>query len=125
MSRCWRIGMNGNLDQVRKALQGIAGVPLAPKIEAAHEWYLVMARCNRELDTVDSFRRRGVASYWPSYETLVTTSEKVNGRYVRKMRRTGILPGYVFSLAEGHDIVTLLQRIVGAFDIARSFSGNP
>jgi transcription antitermination factor NusG len=44
----------------------------------------------------------------------------------RRMRRIGILPGYVFSdVDRDRDLTTLLRRIVGAIDVARTFSGAP
>lgn len=115
----------GNLEKVRNALHGITGVPLAaPVVEP--DWYLVMARTNHELDTVDSFRRNSFAAYWPSYEMMVVTRQKHEGRLVRKLKRVGILPGYVFSSIEpNRDFTAILHRIVGAFDIVRTFSGNP
>jgi transcription antitermination factor NusG len=113
----------GNLTQVRAALHGITG--LEPD-KSGPDRYLVIARMNRELDTVDSFRRNTVPAYWPSYEQLRVTRQKQNGHPVRRLVRVGILPGYVFAAVQPSlDFENFLQRIVGAIDIARTMSGNP
>jgi hypothetical protein len=55
---------------------------------------------NRELDTVDSLRRNNLSAFWPSYERLELTRTSRNGHQVRKLRRVGIIPGYVFSTVD-------------------------
>lgn len=115
----------GNLEQVRAALQGITGVELRPE-NRGPDRYLVMVRMNRELDAVDSFRRHSVPAYWPSYQELAPTQRVRGGHPVRRMRRVGIMPGYVFAAADhSFDMTLLLDRIVGAFDVVRTMSGNP
>lgn len=116
---------SGNLEQVRDALQGITGIVAKPQARGP-DWYLVMARVNRELDTVDSFRRNAVSCWWPNYEELVIINRTENGRKVRRLRRVGIIPGYVFSNAQAcGDVTSLLRDIVGAIDVAKTFSGVP
>jgi len=86
----------------------------------------VIARVGRERETVDSLRRNGVRSEWPSYEVLEAKRERGTKRLVRRMRRVGVLPGYVFaSPAIDVDFEDLLRRVVGAIDIARKDSGKP
>ncbi len=117
----------GNLAQVRDALQGITGVAkeeMAPK-GPLQEWYMVVVRPNHELEAVDSFRRHGTRAYWPSYERLVASRQRINGHPVRRMVRTGIVPGYVFSPGSpGSDFTGLIENVVGAVDIVRTFSGQ-
>lgn len=120
------MNQTGNLEQVRNALHSITGIKPAKLTASAPDRYLVMARMNQELDTVDSFRRNNVPAYWPSYEELVVTRRSRNGHPVRRIRRVGILPGYVFSTVDpDRDFTSILHRIVGALDVARTFSGNP
>jgi transcription antitermination factor NusG len=116
----------GNMEQVREALHGITGVEVPP-VEAGPDRYLVMVRLGRELDAVDSFRRNQVRCYWPSYEELVVTPRRTpSGQPIRRLRRVGILPGYVFSAIDPRvDFISLLDRIVGAFDVVRTLNGNP
>jgi transcription antitermination factor NusG len=115
----------GNMEKVRDALQGITGVE-QPPVETGPDRYLVMVRMNRELDAVDSFRRNQVRCYWPSYEELVVTRRSFNGQPVRRLRRVGILPGYVFSAVDPNvDFTAMLDRIVGAFDVVRTLDGHP
>lgn len=116
----------GNLEQVRNALHSITGIEPAKLTASAPDRYLVMARMNHELDTVDSFRRVYVPAYWPSYEELLPSRRQRDGSLIRRWRRVGIIPGYVFSdIIPDRDFGMLLKRIVGAIDLARTFSGNP
>jgi|GEM_PF-5255356 len=115
----------GNMQQVRNALTGITGVATLP-VETGPDRYLVTVRMNRELDAVDSFRRNNIRCYWPSYEELAPTRRLFNGQPVRRLRRVGILPGYVFSAVDPNvDFTDLLDRIVGAFDVVRMLDGTP
>jgi transcription antitermination factor NusG len=122
-------GMNtlpaGNIQQVRKALEGITGVDPVVRVEGGPDRYLVMVRMNRELDAVDSLRRHQFRAYWPSFEELMPTRKVYGGRTGRRLRRVGILPGYVFSAIDGRDFIALIDRLVGVIDVARSFSGEP
>jgi len=116
---------NGNMDQVRSALQGITGITPKPIITGP-DYYLVIVRPGHEFDSVDSFRRNSVPAYWPNYEVLTSTRQRRNGHPVRRVHRVGILPGYVFSPGDAtRDFEGLLKRIVGVIDFARKFSGNP
>ena len=109
-----------NLKQVCKALHGIELETGGP------DRYLVVARMNRELDTVDSFRRNAVPAYWPSYEQLVVVRRRQHGCLTRQRRRVGIIPGYVFADVDPQrDFEMLLGRIVGALDVVRTYSGGP
>jgi transcription antitermination factor NusG len=119
-------GEAGNMATVRDALAGITGVAVPPA-EVGPDRYLVMVRMGRELDAVDSFRRNQIRCYWPSYEELVTTPRRTPaGQPIRRLRRVGILPGYVFSAVDPTvDFTSLLDRIVGAFDVVRTLNGNP
>jgi hypothetical protein len=82
-SKCWRLRMTeekaGNLDQVRSAIHGITGVAPVEAAAAGPDRYLIMARMNHELDTVDSFRRNNVPAYWPSYEELAPSRRRAGG----------------------------------------------
>lgn len=116
----------GSLVQVRAALAGITGIAPATIGSADEFWNLVMARGNHEMDTVDSLRRRNYAAYWPSFETRVVGPRAENGCLTRKMKRVGILPGYVFCKVDPtRDLTLTLDQIVSAFDIVRTHSGNP
>jgi transcription antitermination factor NusG len=89
--------VGGNLQQVRSALHGITGVESKGPAPIKPESYFVIARVGRERETVDSLRRNGVRSEWPSYEVLEAKRERGTKRLVRRMRRVGVLPGYVFA----------------------------
>jgi transcription antitermination factor NusG len=114
-----------NLELVKSALHGITGILHQPAV--APSWhYMVVARYNRELDTVDGFRRHGRAASWPSFEQLIVTRRIKNDAPVRRIKRIGIVPGYVFTpMTDEGDFTELLKRIVGAIDIVRTDSGNP
>ena len=115
--------MNGNMQAVRDALGGITGVAPEARVEEP-SWYMIVVRMSRERDAVDSYRRRDIAAYWPSYESLVKTRLKLNGRFTRVQRRIGMIPGYVF--AQQHDdFGWLIDRIIGGIDIVRRSSGLP
>lgn len=116
-------GETGNMDQVREALAGITGVEVKAPALPAPDRYLVMVRSSRELDAVDSFRRNQVPAYWPSYEELVPTKQKLNGHPVCRRRRIGLIPGYVFPEVKPGALA--LDRIVAAIDYVRTFDGNP
>jgi transcription antitermination factor NusG len=116
----------GNMEQARNALAGITGKDVIEPIAEGPERYLVMVRMNRELDAVDSFRRNNVQSYWPNYEELMPARRVYGVRPVRRIRRVGILPGYVFSAVDpNRDFTNLLDRIVAAYDVVRNASGCP
>lgn len=114
-----------NLQLVKSALHGITGIEQKPLIaRCAH--YMVVSRSNREFDTVDSFRRHGRSASWPSFEELIVTRQVQNGAPVRRIRRVGIVPGYVFTpVTDDCDFTDFLKRIVGAIDVVRTDSGNP
>jgi transcription antitermination factor NusG len=115
----------GNLGLVRDAMAGITGRPPAAHAPGPDR-YLVVVRMNHELDAVDSFRRNQWRAYWPSYEQLMPTRRVRGGHPVRRVRRVGILPGYVFCAHEpGRDLQQHLETIIGVFDIVRTFSGRP
>lgn len=115
----------GNLELVKSALEGITGLEVKPEI-LPERYYMIVCRPNHEYDTVDSMRRNNQPAFWPSYEQLVTTRRVLNGQPVRKIRRIGIVAGYVFSPATSdRDFTMFLQRIVGAIEIAKSDAGNP
>jgi transcription antitermination factor NusG len=116
---------SGNLEQVRGALSEITGVEIKAPEEIAVS-YFVIARLGREYETVDSLRRNAVCAEWPSYEHLEVKRERGTNRLVRKLRRLGVLPGYVFASPRiDVDFELMLRRIVGAIDIARTDSGKP
>lgn len=117
---------NGNIGTVARALEGITGVAKVAAPQDGPDRYVVVARMSRELDTVDSLRRRNIQAYWPSYEKLVVSRVRLKGCLTREIRRVGMIPGYVFSpLDPKLDFEQLLGNIVGAIDIVRTFSGNP
>lgn len=116
--------MIGNLGHVRDALQGITGKSL-PLREPSAEHYLVIVRAGHELDAVDSFRRHGVEAYYPTYEQLVVTRQRRGVHPVRRMRRVGLIPGYVFCRVDARrDFCGLLSVIIGAIDVVRTMSGT-
>lgn len=115
--------MMGNLGQVRKALHGITGKGV-PSTEPRAEHYLVIVRSGHELDAVDSFRRHGVEAYYPTYEQLVVTRQRRGVHPVRRLRRVGLIPGYVFCRVDAQrDFCGLLSVIIGAIDVVRTASG--
>ena len=113
--------MTDGTENLRDALTDMVEAPaIAPPVARAPVSYFVVARMNHEHDTVDSLRRNGVGAYFPSFEQLVWV------RHRRRIKRVGILPGYVFATPPLHiDFELLLRHIVGAFDIARTYSGKP
>jgi transcription antitermination factor NusG len=115
---------SGNVDQVRAALHGITGVePIAALVR--ERWYMLVVRSNHELDAVDSLRRRGLRAYWPNYERLVATRQQFEGRPVRRLVRSGIVP-YVFSPATLEvDFTREIESIVAVLDVVRTASGLP
>lgn len=119
----------GNLARVKAALEGITGVVQTPTLSApiaSPDRYLVMARMNRELEAVDSFRRNGLRAYWPNYEELVVVRRVRGDAPTRRLRRVGIIPGYVFTeIDPARDLTLLLDRVVAALDVVRTFSGTP
>lgn len=115
----------GNLEQVRQAIHGITGVEVKEE-PARQDYYMIICRPNHEFDAVDSFRRHKQPAFWPNYEELVTTKEQKNGHPVQRMRRVGIISGYVFTpVAPEKDFTAFLQRIIGAIGFVKSFSGAP
>lgn len=112
-----------NMATVRDALAGITGVEIVPKVPDAPDRYLVMVRTSRELDAVDSFRRNRIPAYWPSYEGLVPTRQRVNGHPVCRRRRIGIIPCYI--MPEAIPGALGLDAIVAAIDYVRTFDGSP
>lgn len=117
----------GNVALARDALAGMTGAVAAEPVPARElpDSFVVMARLNRELDTVDSLRRNNVAAYWPSYSLLRPSRSRAGGFQGQRWKRAGIIPGYVFTPLDPHlDFEQLLRRIVGAIDIVRTFSGN-
>lgn len=115
----------GNLDQVRSALQGITGQDVSAAVvpEFKQWWYMLIVRANHQHDAVDSMRRHGLRSFWPTYECLVTTRRQSAGRPVRRLVRTGVVP-YIFSPAD-FDVVEKLETIIGVIDVVRSDAGRP
>jgi transcription antitermination factor NusG len=114
-----------NLELVKSALHGITGIAQEPAIIPTWH-YMVVSRFNREFDTVDSFRRHGRSASWPSFEQLIVTRQIKNDAPVRRIKRIGIVPGYVFTpMIDDCDFTEFLKRIVGAIDVVRSDSGNP
>lgn len=115
----------GNLGHVRSALEGITGIKEEPVVEQKRH-HIVIVRSNHELNAVDSFRRHGEPAFWPSFEELVVTRQQRDGHPIRRVRRIGIVSGYVFTpIRPNVDFTDFLKQIVGAIDIVRSFSGNP
>jgi len=118
--------MDGS-ESLREVLTPIVAAPAAAPMPACSpDSYFVVARMNHEHGTVDSLRRNGVGAYFPSFEQLVPVKDNMTGQLSRRVKRVGILPGYVFATPPLHiDFEMLLRHIVGAFDIARTFSGKP
>lgn len=114
-------------ENLREALSDMVEAPsVAPAVVKHPDSYFVIARMNHEQETVDSLRRNRVGAYFPSFENVTWVKDRMTGSSVRKVKRIGILPGYVFATPPAHiDFELLLRHIVGAFDLARSFSGNP
>jgi transcription antitermination factor NusG len=120
------IAGKGNLEQVRSALEGITGQVVKPAPIVRFQYYMIVSRPNHEYEMVDSFRRHHKAAYWPSFEELVTTRSKRDGQPIRRVRRIGIISGYVFTPVEPEeDLTILLMRIVSAIGVVRTHSGDP
>ena len=116
----------GNIDRVRSALGEITGVEVKTATPVASDNYFVITRMGREHEAVDCLRRNRIDAEWPSYELLQATRERGTNRLVRRMRRVGVLPGYVFAKpAPDIDFEAVLRRVVGAIDVARKDSGLP
>jgi transcription antitermination factor NusG len=120
---------SGNLQQVRDALEP----PTEPRVKQPfpfRDWYMAIVRPNHEQDAADSFRRNNVRAYWPNYERIQTLRRRSNG-YKPEIRLilTSIIPGYVFVPTTGdgaaEDMQMLIERISGAINIARTYSGDP
>jgi transcription antitermination factor NusG len=113
-------------ESLRDAFAEIVEVPtVAPAPVRSQDSYFVVARMNHEHETVDSLRRNRVGAYFPSFEQ-VTWGKDRGGASIRRVKRVGILPGYVFATPSLRiDFELLLRHIVGAFDVARTFSGKP
>lgn len=116
---------NGNLDQVRSALEGITGTKLSPDRDDGSEWYMVIVRSNYQLDAVDGLRRAGLRAYWPSYERSVASRRIIAGRHASRSVRYGILPYVLSPRSPGLDFTSASERIVSILDIVRTYSGNP
>lgn len=116
---------NGNMEQVRTALQGITGVQLSPDRDDGAEWYMVIVRSNYHLNAVDGLRRAGLRAYWPSYERSVASKRMVMGRQTRRSIRFGILPYVLSPRCPGYDFASTSERITAILDIVRTYSGNP
>jgi hypothetical protein len=114
----------GNLEQVRAALQGITGTePVAPKPE--EWWYMLVVRPSHEFEAVDSLRRHGFRAYWPSYERLISTRRRFEGRPIRRLVRIGILPYVLSPVVDDIDLEISHEKIVSVVAIVRTFSGKP
>lgn len=116
---------NGNLDQVRDALEGITGTKLSPDRDEGSEWYMVIVRGSSQLDAVDGLRRAGLRAYWPSYERSVATRRLIAGRHASRSVRFGILPYVLSPRQNGIDFTSVTERIVSIMNIVRTYSGNP
>lgn len=116
---------NGNMDQVRTALQGITGVALSPDRDEGAEWYMVVVRGNYQLDAVDGLRRAGMRAYWPSYERSIASRRMIAGRHTSRSVRFGILPYVLTPRNPRVDFEGATERIVSVLDIVRTYSGNP
>jgi transcription antitermination factor NusG len=115
----------GNLAEVREQALGMDTRPIGSATED-RRWYMVLARPGHELEAVDSFRRNGVRAYWPNYEKIIATRARRNGRAVPKVIVCGIVPGYLFSPgSQVEDFEGLIERITGAINFVRTFSGDP
>lgn len=112
-----------NMEQVRSALEGITGIQIVEPKPAGPSRYLVMIRNSREGEAVDSYRRSNIGAYWPTYEELRPTKSKANGHPVCRKRRMAIIPGYIFPEVVPGSLD--LDRIIGAIDYVRRFSGDP
>lgn len=113
--------MNGNLDQVRNAIEGITGVKVPKtRLDDPAEWVMIIVRTNHELDAVDGLRRLGVRAYWPNYVRTVPSRRIVAGRQARRSIRVGIIPYVLSPSVTSADI----EHVAGAIDIVRTYSGN-
>lgn len=88
-------------------------------------WYMVLVRPNHEQDAADSFRRNNVRAYWPNYERWQTVRRHGN-QPERRMSLCGIFPGYIFTPGSTtEDLTQLIERVTGAINVVRTFSGLP
>jgi transcription antitermination factor NusG len=116
---------SNNMQTVRSALAGITGVEQVLAAVPRQDWYMLIVRANHEVEAVDSLRRHGLRAYWPSFERLIASRRQFEGRPVRRLVRIGLLP-YVFSPVVGSiDFMTVMESVVGVFDVVRSRSGVP
>jgi transcription antitermination factor NusG len=90
--------------------------------------YLLAVRSWKELDVVDSYRRRGFRACWPSYEVIKPSRVVANGRRAICHRLVGIIAGCVFVQLRQEDHASplpLADGILGALGPIRSHAGDP
>jgi transcription antitermination factor NusG len=64
---------------------------------AAREWFALIVRPMKEMDTADWLKDRDFAAYWPNSISNEATSRGVAGaRLVRRPRPKAVIPGYIF-----------------------------
>ncbi|MFC0243661.1 MULTISPECIES: transcription termination/antitermination protein NusG [Rhodopseudomonas] len=91
-------------------------------------YYLLAVRSWKELDVVDSYRRRGFRAFWPNYQVMKPSRVVSNGRRALCHRRVGIIAGCVFVQLRQSDHASPLPMadgILGAFGPIRSHNGEP
>ncbi len=90
--------------------------------------YLLAVRSWKELDVVDSYRRRGFRACWPSYQVIKPSRVVANGRRAICHRLVGIIAGCVFVQLRQEDHASplpLADGILGALGPIRSHAGDP
>ena len=116
----------GNLNEVKQALEDVKHVGYVPIGECEkRSWYMVIARPGHEAIAADGFRRYGVRAYCPNYERLAATGVIRGGRHVPRKLRLPLIAGHFFSPATEAAIEDVIERVTGAINYARTFSGNP
>ncbi len=106
----------------------VADAERMPAELAPLPYYLLAVRSWKELDVVDSFRRRGFRAFWPNYQVMKPSRVVANGRRALCHRRVGVIAGCVFvQLRQGDHAspLPLADGILGALGPIRSHAGEP
>lgn len=86
--------MNGNLAQVREAIEGDGIVGL--DFRTPRSWIALIAVAGREQKAADRLRENHVRAYWPNYCVSEAVGRQANGRSFCAPRLRALIPGYIF-----------------------------
>ena len=114
----------------RPAMQGAMiscdGSPLP--YYAPREWFALVVRPNKEMDTADWLKVRNFAAYWPNYVSHEGSSRGVAGaRLIRRPRYRAVIPGYIFLgvNAGSGDPFAVSRDAPGVYGWLRTTGGGP